>query len=154
MLLDFSPNGCNLWVQCETPELRFLKCSIKWDVLTFCFSPVSASLLHSFNSLENTTLFIAYFPPSLTSFLYFSLKFSPVSLSCCVPLGNNDRALCISRCKRNRTTFVMAVMAVMAVQLVLLPSCRSVLQVPDQLSKEPSSTKMCESAKTCRWLKH
>jgi hypothetical protein len=54
----------NLWVQCETLELRFLKCSIKWDVLTFCFSPVSASLLHSFYSLENTTLSLAYFPPS------------------------------------------------------------------------------------------
>jgi hypothetical protein len=53
----------NLWVQCETPELRFLKCSIKWDVLTFCFSPVSASFLHSFYSLENTTP-----PPS--PFLY------------------------------------------------------------------------------------
>jgi len=31
----------NTWTQ-------VLKCSIKWDVLTFCFSPVSASLLHSF----------------------------------------------------------------------------------------------------------
>ena len=62
----------SLWVQCETPELRFMKCSIKWDVLTFCFSPVSASLLHSFYSLDNTT-------------------------------SNSDRALCISRCKRNRT---------------------------------------------------
>jgi len=67
---------------------------------------ISASLLHSFYSLENTTLSWAYFPPSFTSFLYFSLKFapvSPVSLSCCVLLGNNDRALCILRCKRNRT---------------------------------------------------
>jgi len=44
-------HNTNLWVQCETLELRFLKCSIKWDVLTFCFSPVSASLLHSFYSL-------------------------------------------------------------------------------------------------------
>jgi hypothetical protein len=61
-----------LWVQCGAPELRFLKCSIKWDVLTFWFSPVSASLFHSFYSLENTTLSLAYFPPSLTSFLYFS----------------------------------------------------------------------------------
>jgi len=50
-----------LWVQCETPEIRFLKCSIKWDVLTFWFSPVFASLLHSFYSLENTTLSLAYF---------------------------------------------------------------------------------------------
>jgi len=63
----------NLWVQCETLELGFLKCSIKWDVLTFCFSPVSASLLHSFYSLENATLSLAYSPPSFTSFLYFSL---------------------------------------------------------------------------------
>ena len=54
------PLVTNLWVQCETLELRFLKCSIKWDVLTFCFCPVSASLLHSFYSLENTTLSIAY----------------------------------------------------------------------------------------------
>jgi hypothetical protein len=77
-----STSSCNLWVQCETLELRFLKCSIKWDVLTFCFSPVSASLLHSFYSLENTALSLAYF------FLF---------------LGNNDRAICISRCKRNRT---------------------------------------------------
>jgi hypothetical protein len=53
-------NKGNLWVQCETLELRFLKCSIKWNVLTFCFSPVSASLLHSFYSLENTTLSLAY----------------------------------------------------------------------------------------------
>jgi hypothetical protein len=37
-----------------TPEFRFLRCSTKWDVLTFCFFPVSASLLHSFYSLENT----------------------------------------------------------------------------------------------------
>jgi hypothetical protein len=51
----------NLWIQCDTPELKFLKCSIKWDVITFCFSPVSASLLHSFYSLENTTLSLAYF---------------------------------------------------------------------------------------------
>ena len=54
-----------------------------------------------------TQLSLAYFPPSLTSFLYFSLYYSPVSpvsLSCCVLLGNNDRALCISRCKRNKTT--------------------------------------------------
>jgi hypothetical protein len=58
---------------CETPELRFLKRSRKWDVLTFWFSPVSASLLHSFYSLYNTTLSLAYFPPSLTSFLCFSL---------------------------------------------------------------------------------
>jgi len=96
-----------LWVQCVTPELRFLKCSIKWDVLTFWFSQVSASLLH-FYSLENTTLSLslAYSPPSLTSFLFFILvfsRFSDLFLSCCVLLGNNDRALCISRCKRNRT---------------------------------------------------
>jgi len=57
----------NTWTQ-------VLKCSIKWDVLTFCFSPVSASLLHSFYSLENTTLSLAYFPPP--SPLFFILVFS------------------------------------------------------------------------------
>ena len=54
----------SLWVQCETPEFRFLKCSIEWDDLTIWFFQVSASLLHSFYSLENTTLSLAYFPPS------------------------------------------------------------------------------------------
>jgi len=63
-----------LRIQCETPELRFLKCSIKWDVLTSCFSPVSASLLHSFYSLENTTLSLAYFPSP--SPLFYILVFS------------------------------------------------------------------------------
>jgi hypothetical protein len=80
-------------------------------MFTFCFSPVSASLLYSFYSLENKTLSLAYFPPSHISFLYFSPYFSPVSLvslSCCVLLGNNDRALCISRCKRNRTVVCAA----------------------------------------------
>jgi len=64
----------DLWVQCEAPELRFLKCSMKWDVLTFWFSPVSASLLHSFYSLENATLSLAYFPPP--SPLFYILVFS------------------------------------------------------------------------------
>ena len=141
---------------------RFLKCSIKWDVLTFCFSPVSASLLHSFYSLENTTLSLAYFysrllparryapqfsnhgpaGPCLIAFLApdawgswlcrnvrWWARYSPDGGGCSLALhgtrfwtchwlllpplphlcifflflGNNDRALCISRCKRKRT---------------------------------------------------
>ena len=55
---------------------RFLKCSIKWDVLTFCFSPVSASLLHSFYSLENTTLSLAYFYSRLLPARRYAPQFS------------------------------------------------------------------------------
>jgi len=62
----------NLWVQCETPELRFSKRSIKWDDLTiwffqvyFCFPPPFFLFLGEHNSL------VSILPPLLHLFSIF-----------------------------------------------------------------------------------
>ena len=68
----------NLWVQCETLELRFLKCSIKWDVLTllfsdFCFPSPFFLFLGEHNSL------FSLLPPPSPLFIFQSLVFSRFS---------------------------------------------------------------------------
>jgi hypothetical protein len=54
-----------LWVQCETPELKFLKCSIKWDDLFFLLLGVNDRALFISRSKRNITHFYMFYKRSL-----------------------------------------------------------------------------------------